>query len=101
MQFMKTGYYFYCPILNLYFKKILFEKSRLTRIGKFDNKAIISKGVGYCSQQGIGISEFLNTKNIKTNFLALDGHVVPQAYLNGEEYILYPDYGLYMSCLNI
>ncbi|NMC87865.1 MAG: hypothetical protein GYA69_05495 [Candidatus Moranbacteria bacterium] len=59
-----------------------------------DYSKTIERGVGLCSQHAIALVDFLMSNGIEAHTVGLDGHVVATADVNGEWWILDPDYGV-------
>lgn len=65
---------------------------RFSRLERFDYRDAIRKGVGFCSQVSMALADYLDERGIASRVAGLDGHVVVEASVNGQFYILDPDY---------
>ena len=70
---------------------------KLRKFELFNYKSIISRGIGFCSQQAIALQDFLRESGVNTFIFVLQGHVV--VYVNDQrwgELVLDPNVGVYL-----
>ncbi len=53
----------------------------------------IERGTGRCGQQAMALVSYLSQRGLNTGFVALGGHAIAMAEVNGSWYLLDPDYG--------
>lgn len=74
----------------------LVKKVRFGIFERYGYHAIISEGVGLCSQSALALYDYLRQKEIPSFILTLDGHVVVVAgpLADGKKYIMDADYAV-------
>ena len=68
------------------------------RLERFGYENIISKGVGFCSQVSLAVTDYLEDQGVHSYVWGLDGHVVSVVgpLADGQQYIVDADYGVYL-----
>ena len=66
----------------------------IARLGRRDFREILAKGVGLCDTAAMAIVDYLRQSGISAKILALNGHVVAYASMDGRNYIIDPDYAV-------
>ena len=74
-----------------------FAKVDLARVGRRDHRDILAKGVGLCGLTALAVVDYLNEQGVGAKILALGGHVVAYVSLEGRNFILDPDYAVFIS----
>ena len=71
-------------------------KINIARIGRRDFGEILAKGVGLCGTTAFALVDYLGEQGQPAKILALGGHVVAYASVDGRNYIIDPDYGVFI-----
>jgi hypothetical protein len=87
----------YIPPFQKLFEKFREPSNVLKKYEFSDYKKAIERGVGFCSQHAIIISQVLKKKGINSKIVYLKGHIVATAQVNTSEdtwWVLDSDYGV-------
>src|SRR5262245_23870492 len=97
----------YSPFENWYFAaaqrveawlaKFGFAQIDIARAGRRDFRSILAKGVGLCGMKALALADFFREQGQAVKILALGGHVVAYASVDGRNYILDPDYNVFIA----
>lgn len=76
----------------------LMSAPKISRLERFDYRDIIAKGVGFCSQVSLAVTDYLQGKGVPSYVWGLDGHVVSVVgpLSDALEYVIDADYGVYL-----
>ena len=69
----------------------------IARVGRRDYRSILAKGVGLCGMKALALADFFREKGRELRILALGGHVVAYASVDGRNYILDPDHNVLIA----
>ncbi|MCC9625664.1 hypothetical protein LPB41_28655 [Thalassospira sp. MA62] len=74
----------------------LVASPKFGRLERFDYHDIVAKGVGFCSQVSLAVTDYLQDMGVQSYVLGLNGHVVSVvgSLADGQEYIVDADYGV-------
>lgn len=67
------------------------------RRGRRDYRSILAKGVGLCGMKALALADFFREQGQELRILALGGHVVAYASVDGRNYILDPDHNVFIA----
>lgn len=82
---------------------ILFIMGHVSGIPEFeryhfsDPRKSIERGIGICGDASMTISSLLNEQGIENKIVSLPGHVMVEANIDGNNYILDGDYGVFLD----
>jgi hypothetical protein len=68
----------------------------LARVGRRDFREILAKGVGICGMSALAVVDYLGEQGQQAKMLALGGHVVAFASVNGRNYIMDPTFAVFI-----
>lgn len=71
-------------------------KIDLARVGRRDFRGILAKGVGLCGMSALAVVDYLGEQGQPAKMLALGGHVVAFASVNGRNYIMDPTFAVFI-----
>ena len=72
------------------------SNEKFSHMERYHLADILEKGVGYCSQISIALQAALAEKNINSDIVSLDGHVIVQTHFNKQSWLLDSNFNVAM-----
>ena len=95
-SFFENWYLAAIQRIEAWLAKAGLAKIDIARVGRRDFRGILAKGVGLCGMTALAVVDYFREHDQPLKILALGGHEVAYASVDGRNYILDPDYNVFI-----
>lgn len=95
-SFLENWYMAVLQRTEAFLAKIGLTRIDIARVGRRDFREILAKGVGLCGMTALAVVDYLGERGQPAKILTLGGHVVAYASVDGQNYIIDPDFAVFI-----